>query len=376
MPGAEGGRPIPYVDIGGQAAGEKAGLMAAIEAVLVAGDHIGGGAIAALEAELKPFVGTEHVVALNSGTDALMLSMKALGVGPGDEVITPPNSFVASTAAIVHLGARPVFADVLADQNIDPEQIQRKISPKTKVIMPVHLTGRICDMGPIMDVAERHGLLVIEDAAQAIGSRYDGRLAGSFGRAGCFSAHPLKNLNAAGDAGYVSTNDGQLAERLRRMRNHGLVDRNTVAEFGYVSRLDTLQAAILRIRLGRLADTIDRRRRNARLYQDLLDSRYVYAPPCRNNEFNTFHTFVIQVDRRDRLKDHLAELGIGTGIHYPIPIHLQPAAAGLGYGKGDFPVTERQAGRILTLPVHQGLSEDEVRRVAAAVNEFCRNGQL
>lgn len=362
--------PIPYVDIGGQFRDDRDALMAIVEEVLESGQHVGGPWERRLEEALAPWCGTKHVVALNSGTDALMLALKALGIGPGDEVITPPNSFVASTAVIDQVGATPVFADVLADQNIDPDAVRRVITSRTKAVMPVHLTGRVADMKPIMEIAGEFGLAVVEDAAQAIGSRYDGALAGSIGDVGCFSAHPLKNLNACGDAGYLATDRDDIADYVRLARNHGLADRNTVTRFGTVSRLDSLQAAILEFRLGRLAEIIERRRANAARYRSRLDPDLVFSPPCRNIEFNTFHTFVVQVDHRDELREHLQAKGIGTAIHYPVPIHLQPAAAALGHKAGDFPVTERQAQRILTLPVHQGLDDGQIDRVAEAVNAF------
>ena len=364
--------PVPYVDIGGQFQDDRDALMPIIEEILASGQHVGGVWEGRLEAALTQWCGTKHVLALNSGTDALILALEALGIGPGDEVITPPNSFVASTAVINRVGATPVFADVLADQNIDPRAVERVVTTRTKAIMPVHLTGRIADMNPIVKLARDRGIAVIEDAAQAIGSRYDGALAGSIGDVGCFSAHPLKNLNACGDAGYLATDRDDVADYVRLARNHGLMDRNTVTRFGTVSRMDSLQAAILEFRLGRLDDTIKRRRANAAVYRDHLDPDLVFSPPCRNMEFNTFHTFVVQVDHRDALREHLNGMGIGTAIHYPVPIHLQPAAAYLGHGEGDFPVTEEQAGRILTLPIHQGLEEAQIARVAAVVNAFLR----
>lgn len=362
--------PIPYVDIGTQFAQERDDLMPVIEKILASGMYVGGPWNDKLEVALAERCGTKHAVALNSGTDALILSLAALGIRAGDEVITPPNSFVASTSVIAHLGATPVFADVLPDQNIDPAEIEKKITPKTKAIMPVHLTGRVADMGPIRDIAERHGLAVIEDAAQSIGSLYDGKPSGALGDAGCFSAHPLKNLNACGDAGFLTTDRDDVADYARLYRNHGLVDRNTVAWFGSVSRMDQIQAAILYYRLGRMDNLIKRRRDNAALYRSLLDPALAFSPPCRDIEFNSFHTFVIQVDHRDALQAHLSALGIGTAIHYPVPIHLQPAAAYLGHKSGDFPVTELQSQRIITLPIHQNLTEDEIRRVADAVNAF------
>jgi dTDP-4-amino-4,6-dideoxygalactose transaminase len=364
---------IPYVNLPAQADEQMPELAAIFEKVVRKGSFVGAGAdIERLEARLAEFCGTREAVALNSGTDALFLALKVAGVGPGDEVITPPNSFIASTAVIIHLGARPVFADVLPDQNVDPAAIERVISPRTKAIMPVHLTGRVCRMDEIMDIAERHGLAVIEDAAQSVGSMFQGRKSGSIGHFGCFSAHPLKNLNAAGDAGFVTTNDAAAAARMRRLRTHGMADRETVDEWGFVSRMDVLQAAILEYRLDKLPEVIAKRRENAALYQRLIKHEKVFVPPCRQDEFNTFHTFVIQAERRDELQRHLREIGIKTAIHYPVPIHLQPAAAGLGYSKGDFPATEHQAERILTLPVNQYMSAADVEAVAAEVLDFYR----
>ena len=268
------------------------------------------------------------------------------------------------------IGATPVFADVRDDLNIDPEKAEAAITPRTKAIMPVHLTGRIADMAPLLDIAKRHGLLVVEDASQSFGSRYEDRLSGSFGDVGCFSAHPLKNFNAAGDSGFLTTDNGELAAKVAKMRNHGLVGKGLSEAFGYVSRMDTLQAAILRYKLEALPGVIEQRRNNAALYGELLDPEHIFMAPERDVEFNTYHTFVIQVDRRDELKAYLAEQQIGSAIHYPLPIHLQPAASYLGHKAGDFPVTERQAERILSLPVHQTLKENDLRRVADTVNGF------
>jgi len=367
-------RQVPYVNFAAQYAQERAEIAALVERVFGRGEFVGGGAIEALEGELAAYIGVQHVVALNSGTDALVLGMRALGLGAGDEVITPPNSFVASTAAIVAVGARPVFADVRDDQNIDPDAVAAAITPATRAIMPVHLTGRVADMRPIMELAARHGLAVIEDAAQSIGSRYEGRQAGCFGTIACFSAHPLKNLNAAGDAGFLATDDAEAARKVRLLRNHGLVDRNTVEMWGTVSRMDVLQAELLRLRLARLDAVIERRRRNAETYRRLLADAPVFIPPCRNQEFNTFHVFVIQADRRDALQAFLAREGVGTAIHYPVPIHLQPAAAALGHARGDFPVTERQAGRILSLPINQFLTEEDQAYVADRIQAFYAPG--
>jgi dTDP-4-amino-4,6-dideoxygalactose transaminase len=344
--------------------------MQAVEGVFRRGDFIGGEAVGKLEAELAAYLGTPHVVTLNSGTDALILAMRALDIGPGDEVITPPNSFVASTAAIMAVGATPIFADVLPDQNIDPAAVGAAVTPRTRAIMPVHLTGRMADMNPLMAIARKHDLAVIEDSAQAVGSTYDGRMSGTIGTFGCFSAHPLKNLNAAGDGGFVVTADAEMAARIRRLRNHGLINRSDVQEWGLVSRLDTLQAEVLRIRLRHLPSVIERRRRNVAQYRGGLAGLPLFVPPCRDIEFNTFHTFVVQTDRRDELQKRLAGRGIETTIHYPVPIHLQPAAAHLGHGRGAFPVTERQAERILTFPVNQFLSASDISYICANAREF------
>lgn len=363
-------RRVGYVNLHAQFEEERAEIMQAVEGVFRRGDFIGGEAVGKLEAELAAYLGTPHVVTLNSGTDALILAMRALDIGPGDEVITPPNSFVASTAAIIAVGATPVFADVLPDQNIDPAAVEAAVTPKTRAIMPVHLTGRMADMNPLMAIAGKHGLAVIEDSAQAVGSTYDGRMSGTIGTFGCFSAHPLKNLNAAGDAGFVVTADAEMAARIRRLRNHGLINRSDVQEWGMVSRLDTLQAEVLRIRLRHLPSVIERRRRNVAQYRTGLEGLPLFIPPCRNIEFNTFHTFVVQTDRRDELQKYLAGRGIETTIHYPIPIHLQPAAAHLGLRRGAFPVTERQATQILTFPVNQFLSAPDIGYICANVREF------
>lgn len=364
---------VPYVDFQAQYAEERDAIHACVDRVFTRADFVSGSAVAELEASLAERCGTAHAVALGSGTDALIFALKSLGVGPGDEVITAPNSFVASASCIVHVGARPVFVDVLDDQNMDSGKIEGAITPRTKAIIPVHLTGRIAEMEAINAVAAKHGLFVIEDAAQSISSRYRGRAAGALGHIGCFSTHPLKNLGAAGDGGFLTTGDGDIAARIRRLRNHGMLDRDTVAEWGYVSRMDTLQAAILNVRLGRLDALIAKRRANAERYRALLDPAFVFIPPARAHAFDTFHTFVVQVDHRDALRAYLLAQGIETFIHYPRPIHLQPAAKELGYGPGAFPVTERQAGRILSLPINQYLTPGQIETVAAAVNAFYRS---
>jgi len=358
---------IPYVNLGAQFAEEKAELMPRIEAVLASGMHVGGPEIEALERETAAYVGTRHAVALNSGTDALIFAMVAVGIGPGDEVITPPNSFVASTAAIVRAGGTPVFADVGWDGLIDPEAVAAAVTPRTAAIMPVHLWGGVCDMDPLWKIAERHGLAIIEDAAQAMGTRHRNRRAGALGTVGCFSAHPLKIFNALGDAGFITTDSDDIAARVRLLRNHGLVDRDTVAEFATVSRLDTLQAVVLRFRLGKLDANIERRRANADLYRDLLADAPIRLPQEKPYEFHTCVNFVSQCDRRDELQKHLTAKGVQTVVHYNTPIHLQPAAESLGCRQGQFPVTERLCETILALPANQTLTRDDIGFVSAEI---------
>ena len=361
---------INYINLKKQSKYEEKSLVNIFKRVINSGQFIGGDFVKKFEKKICKFTHSKNCISLNSGTDALVLALYSLGVKKGDEVITTPNSFIASTSVIVHLGAKPVFVDVLDDQNIDPSKIEEKITKKTKAIMPVHLTGRVCKMDKIQQIASKYSLKVIEDAAQAIGSKYKGIHAGNFGDFGCFSAHPLKNLNAIGDGGYLTTRSLKMTSYIKDLRNHGMTNRNKVKNFGYVSRMDNIQAAILNYRLDKLNSIIKQRRLNAKLYENYLDRKYVYYPSETKNEFNTYHTFVIQVDARDRLRSFLKKKGIETAIHYPIPIHLQPAAKKLGYKKGDFPVCEKQSKRILTLPVNQFLKKKEIIFISNLVNNF------
>ncbi len=366
-------RKVSFNDFPAQWAAERAELLPRIEAVFAKGDFVGGGEIGRLEAKLAQHFGARHVVALNSGTDALLFGLVAMGVGRGDEVITPSNSFVASTAAIAHVGATPVFADVADDQNLDPDAVAAAITPRTKAIMPVHLTGRMAEMDPLVAIAERHGLKIIEDAAQAAGALYHGRAPGAFGAVGCFSTHPLKNLNAAGDGGFVTTDDDAIAKRITLLRSHGLATRDSVVEFGFASRMDTLQAAVLSYRLELLEGVVAKRNANAALYRELLDPALVYHPAPRANVRDAYHLFVIQTDHRDALQAHLAEQGIGSKIHYPVPIHRQPAAQRFASIQRSLPNTERQSDRILSIPINQHLTRDDIVHVAETINSFLRS---
>jgi dTDP-4-amino-4,6-dideoxygalactose transaminase len=310
-------------------------------------------------------------VAVNSGTDALILALKALGIGPGDEVITVPNSFIASTSAIILAGARPVFVDVRADYNIDPGQLERAITSRTKAILPVHLTGRPADMDPLMAIARKHGLQVVEDCAQAVLAEYRGRRVGSLGIVGCFSLHPLKTLNACGDGGILTTNDPALAEMFKILRNIGMRSRDDCVIWSGNSRLDTLQAAVLLVKLRYLEDWTETRRAHARFYtQALAGVTEIQTPSDQPYEKAVYHTFVVQAERRDALKQYLAAQGIETAIHYPVPIHLHTAAAQLGYGRGSLPVAEQQAGHVLSLPVHPGLKPSDLEWIVENIRSF------
>jgi dTDP-4-amino-4,6-dideoxygalactose transaminase len=364
---------VPFVDLPGLHAPIRAEISAVVDKVLRHGQFILGDEVAAFERAFAALCGTRFAVGVNSGLDALVVALRVAGVAAGDEVIMPPNSFVATAAAAGLLGARPVFADVAADLNIDPCLIERTITKKTKAILPVHLTGRPAAMHSINAIAAKHGLAVVEDAAQAVAARYEGKATGALGDLGCFSLHPLKTLNACGDGGVLTTNDEALYRRMVALRNHGLESRDSCAEWGYNSRLDTLQAAILLVKLPHLAGWTARRRIIACRYREALAGLVLLDLPAATEGVEAvYHTFVIQTDHRDDLRRHLADNGIGSAIHYPIPIHLQPAAAYLGYKPGAFPVAERQARRQLSIPVHHGLSDAQVDRVIDVIREWAR----
>jgi len=364
---------VPYVDLARQHASIKEELLAAVARVIDRGDFILGEETAEFERRFAKLCGTAHAIGVNSGADALLLCLRALNIGQGDEVITAPSSFVASASCIALAGARPVFVDVDESFNLDPRKVEAAITSRTKAILPVHLTGRPAEMELLAEIADRRHLFVIEDAAQSILAERAHRRVGAWGTVGCFSLHPLKTLNACGDGGVITTNDPALAERLRVLRNLGLRTRDECIEWSGNSRLDTIQAAMLLVKLEHLEDWTKRRRENAAVYfERLAGLPGLTLPLDRPNEFQVHHTFVIQTDRRDELKAFLASRGIGTSIHYPVPIHLQPAAKSLGYKRGDFPVAERQADRILSLPVHQDVDKHALEYVCETVTEFFR----
>lgn len=368
---------VPYVDIAGAHAPLREELLEAVGRVLDSGAFILGEELAEFEGRFATLCGTQFAVGVNSGTDALVLGLRVLGIGNGDEVITAPNSFVASASAIALCGARPVFADVGEDYNIDPVSVERAITPKTKAILPVHLTGNPANMTAICAIAEEHGLAVVEDCAQAVIAEHRGKRVGSLGAIGAFSLHPLKTLNACGDAGVIVTNDEEYFEQLRILRNIGLRTREDCVEWSGNSRLDSIQAAMLLVKLSYLNRWTAARRANARQYRALLAGcPGIMLPLEREGDVAVYHTFVIQADDRDALRSQLEEWGIGTQIHYPTPIHLTAAAAGLGYRRGDFPVAERQAARIVSLPVHHLITAEQIAYVCEAIRGFYNRGTV
>ena len=317
---------------------------------------------------------SRYAVGVGTGTDALFLALRAIGIGQGDEVISAPNSFIATTGAIVAAGARPVYVDVGDDFNIDPDLIERAITGRTKALLPVHYAGCPARMDAILKIAKARTLPVIEDACQAISGAIDGRVTGSFGIAAGFSLHPLKNLNVWGDGGVVVTSDPAVYERLRLLRNHGLRNRDEVEIFGYNSRLDTLQAIVANHLIKNAeAITTARIQNAARLDEGLAPlSGDVTLPPRPKNVRQVYHNYMFQARDRDRLLAYLIDSGVEAKIHYPIPLHLQKAAKHLGYKAGDFPVCERQAGAIITLPVHQHLTADQIAYMIETIKKFYR----
>jgi len=368
---------IQLVDLRAQYATIRDEVREAIDGVLDGMQLTLGPNVRAFDEEFAAFVGTKHAIGVGSGTDALQLAIRALGISSGDEVITVSHTFFATVEAVLYSGARPILVDVdERTMNMDLAAAAQAITPRTKAIMPVHLYGRTVDMRPYLELAREHGIAVIEDACQSHGASLDvsGKKAGSAGIAGCFSFYCSKNLGAYGEAGSITTNDDKLADDLRSLREHGQSMRYYHPVVGYNARLDEIQAAILRIKLRRLHAWNSRRIAIARHYNAALAGSGVIVPEIPEGERHVFHCYVIRVQngRRDALRAALAEAGIGTGVHYPVPIHLQEAAAFLGYRRGDMPVTERLASEVLSLPMYAELTDAQVETVAGAVKAFLR----
>jgi len=363
---------ISFLDLKVQYRQIEAELKPVLEEIMGNGAFIGGPQVAAFEKEFAAFCGVGHCVGLNSGTDALRFALMAAGVGPGDEVITVPHTFIATTEAISQAGAALVFVDIdPATCCIDVSQIPGRITSRTRAILPVHLYGQPADMDPILEIARKNKLVVIEDACQAHGALYKDRPAGSIGIAGCFSFYPGKNLGAFGDAGAVVTDDEKLAQTIRMLREHGQSRKYYHDMEGYTGRLDALQAAVLRLKLRHLQDWNRKRRANAAHYTKLL-SDVAGVTVIKEAEFaqSVYHLYVILVEDRDGLQAFLAEKGVATGLHYPLPLHLQKAYTSMGFKQGDFPVSERTAERLLSLPMYAELTPEQIGYVVEGVKEY------
>jgi dTDP-4-amino-4,6-dideoxygalactose transaminase len=361
---------VPFVDFRAHVAALRPELDAAVSRVLDSGWFILGPEGAAFESELAAAFGAREAVAVANGTEAIQLALEALGVGPGSEVVTSPLSATFTALAVLRAGARPVFADLDAETlNVSPAAMARALSPRTRALLPVHLYGHPAELDPLLELARSRGIPLIEDACQAHGAQYQGRPVGALSGIGALSFYPTKNLGAVGDGGAVLVNDAELAARLRRLRNGGQSDRYRHELPGINSRLDEVQAAILRVKLGRLAAWVERRRALAALYDRELAGSGVGLPVEQPYARACYHLYVVRHPRRDALQAALAERGVGTLIHYPIPIHLQPALASLGGRPGDFPVAERAAGEILSLPLYPEMSDAQALAVASAVRE-------
>jgi dTDP-4-amino-4,6-dideoxygalactose transaminase len=369
---------VPLFDLGAQYASIRQDALDAIARVCDSQQFVVGAEGAGLERELSGRFGARHGIGLSSGTDALLVALMAAGIGPGDEVITSPFTFVATAGSITRVGATPVFVDINPQTfNLDPAAVSAVIGPRTRALMPVHLYGLATDMDPLLDLGHRHGVPVIEDACQAIGARYGDRFAGAMGTMGCFSFYPTKNLGGFGDGGLLITSDEGLAKRARLLREHGAEKRYYHAMVGGNFRLDEIQAAVLRVKAGRLDAWTEGRRRNARRYARLLGEaglgETVVAPVEPAGSFHTYHLFVVRVPRRDELRAHLAAKGIGTGIYYPVPLHLQECFAALQYRPGSLPHAERAARDTIALPVYPEVTEQQQEYVVECIAEFFRH---
>lgn len=357
---------VPFLDLQAHHAPVRAELVAAFEAVLDSSAFAGGPFVQRFEKDFAAYCGVKHCVAVGNGTDALWLALLALGVGPGDEVITVPMTFMATTEAISYTGARPVWVDIEPETyTMDPRQLEQAITPRTKAIIPVHLYGQMADMEPILAIADRHGIPVVEDACQAHGAAYRGRRAGTWGRLGCFSFYPGKNLGALGEGGAVVTDDDELARKVAMYRDHGQARKYHHDVVGWNARMDGIQGAALQIKLRWLDAANEARRRHAARYRDLLrDVPGLILPREAPDRRHVYHLFVVRVPHRDAVLSELGARGIQCSIHYPIPVHLQQAYAHLGGAPGSFPVSETCASEVLSLPMYPELTEAQVEMVA------------
>lgn len=364
---------IPFVDISRQDKKIRPKIKDAVENVINGGHFILGPQVLEFEEKFASYCGTKYSVGVASGTDAILIALRALNVGWGDEVIVPANTFISTVLPILYVGAKPILVDIdRKTYNLDPEQVEKRISKKTKAIIPVHLYGQIAEMDEILKIAKSNKLYIVEDACQAHGSIYKGQKAGSFGDIGCFSFYPGKNLGAYGDGGIVTTSDGKLAEKIRILRDVGQKEKYIHIVKGYNSRLDTLQAAILIVKLTQLDEWNRQRRSLASLYTQLLSSLDINVTVPFEPEYSksNYHLYIARVDERDKLLEHLKTNGIMAGIHYPVPIHLHRALKDIGYKKGDFPISEEYASQIISLPIFPYLSNEEVKTIVEHIKNF------
>jgi dTDP-4-amino-4,6-dideoxygalactose transaminase len=366
---------IPFVDLKSLHSEIKDDLREVFDRVLDNSTFVLGPEVQRFEQEFAAYCGTEHCVAVNTGTAAIHLALAALSIGPGDEVITVPHTFIATAEAITAVGAKPVFIDINPISfTMDPSLLEAAITSKTRAIIPVDLYGQVADMEPILEIANRHGIPVIEDACQAHGAEYRGRKAGAFGVAGCFSFYPGKNLGACGEGGAVTTNDADLAQRIRLWRDHGSSKRYEHIFPGLNMRMEGIQGGILSVKLKHLDRWNDQRRQTAAAYAKALADTDIEVPTEMDYGRHVYHLYVIQSDNRDALRQQLSDGGIESGLHYPTPLHLQEAYRFLGYKQGDFPVTERVKSRILSLPMYPGIEPKAVARVTSELRESCYVG--
>jgi dTDP-4-amino-4,6-dideoxygalactose transaminase len=362
---------IQFVDLRKQYAPLKDEILSGISRVLDGMQLFLGENVQALEKEFAQFCGAAHGIGVCDGTAALQIILRAMDIGPGDEVITVSHTFIATVEAIILTGAKPVFVDIdPATCLMDISQVEAKITPRTKAILPVHLYGQTVDMDPLLEIASRHGLRVVEDACQAHGAEYKGRKAGTLGDAAGFSFYYSKNLGAYGEGGFISTNDSELAAKMRKIRDHGSGVRYHHDLIGVNGRLDEIQAVVLRTKLPYLAAWNEKRREHARLYNELLKGTLAIVPAEHSGNTPVYHLYVIRTPKRDELQAFLKDRGIFTGIHYPIPVHLQKAMEFLGYKQGDFPVTEQVVSQILSLPMYAELADDEIKYVVESIRNF------
>lgn len=367
---------VPLLDLKAQYQALREPMLKAIDETLASGAWVLGPAVQDLEKKLAAYVGSRAGIGVASGTDALLLSIRAAGVGPGDEVICPPFTFFATAGAIVNAGGRPVFVDIETDSfNIDPRKLEAAITPRTKALIPVHLFGQSADMDPILDICKSRGIAVIEDAAQSIGSTYKGREVGSMGTTACFSFYPTKNLGGAGDGGLITTNDPEMEAKLRLLRVHGAQPKYYHKVVGWNSRLDSVQAAILLVKLPRLAGWAEARAAHAEVYDKAFQKiDGIVPPPHTVDGRHVYNQYTIRVTRGDRngLQTHLKDKGVGTEIYYPYPLHVLPCFANLGYQEGAFPVSERAAKESLSLPIFPEMNPEQQSYVIESIEEWAR----